>query len=108
MPQPRSPANRARSSRASRSSPADGGTPTRSEATEGAEQADELTADLTYNEARTALDLTMAALQSSDLAVEEMAGLYRRATAYADRCRELLEAVEQEVIQWEDPLQIDG
>jgi len=29
-----------------------------------------------------------------------MAGLYRRAEAYADRCQAVLESVQQEVIQW--------
>lgn len=67
-----------------------------------------LVAGLTYNEARTALDLTLAALQASDLAVEEMAGLYRRASTYAERCRELLEGVEQEVIEWDETPQADG
>ena len=55
---------------------------------------------LTYQEARTALELAMAQLQSSDLEVEEMAGLYQRAEAYAQRCEAVLQAVEQEVIQW--------
>jgi exodeoxyribonuclease VII small subunit len=29
-----------------------------------------------------------------------MAGLYRRAEAYANRCERVLETVEQEVIEW--------
>lgn len=72
------------------------------------EVAAEVAAGLSFNEARTALDLTLAALQASDLAIEEMAGLYQRANAYAARCQSLLEAVEQDVIQWEEPLQPDG
>lgn len=59
--------------------------------------------DLSFNEARTALELAMAKLQSSDLEVEEMASLYRRAEAYAERCRAVLESVEQDVIEWETP-----
>lgn len=55
---------------------------------------------LSFNEARTALELAMAKLQSSELEVEEMATLYRRAEAYANRCSAVLEGVEQEVIQW--------
>ena len=58
---------------------------------------------LSFNEARTALELAMAKLQSSELEVEEMATLYRRAEAYADRCSAVLEAVEQEVIEWDTP-----
>ena len=56
---------------------------------------------LSFNEARTALELAMAKLQSSELEVEEMATLYRRAEAYANRCSAVLEGVEQEVIQWD-------
>ena len=56
---------------------------------------------LSFNEARTALELAMAKLQSSELEVEEMATLYRRAEAYANRCSTVLEGVEQEVIQWD-------
>ena len=58
---------------------------------------------LSFNEARTALELAMAKLQSSDLEVEEMASLYRRAEAYAERCRAVLESVEQDVIEWDTP-----
>jgi exodeoxyribonuclease VII small subunit len=56
---------------------------------------------LSFNEARTALELAMAQLQSSELEVEQMADLYRRAEAYADRCQAVLESVEQNVIEWE-------
>jgi exodeoxyribonuclease VII small subunit len=31
-----------------------------------------------------------------------MAGLYQRAEAYAQRCEAVLQAVEQEVIQWDE------
>ena len=54
-----------------------------------------------YQEASTALELALSQLQSTDLEVEQMAGLYRRAQAYADRCEVLLELVEQEVVEWE-------
>lgn len=54
-----------------------------------------------FQEARTALELAMAQLQAADLEVEQMAGLYRRAQACADRCQAVLESVEQEVIEWE-------
>ena len=63
----------------------------------GAELAD----SLNYNEARTALDLALAQLQSSDLAVEAMAGLYQRAQAYANRCEAILDAVEHQVLMWD-------
>lgn len=56
---------------------------------------------LSFQEARTALELAMAQLQSDALEVEEMAGLYRRADAYAKRCEAVLRQVEQEVIQWD-------
>lgn len=60
----------------------------------------ELARDLNYTEARTALELSLAELQASDLDVEAMAGLYLRAEAYAQRCEELLNQVEQEVVLW--------
>ncbi len=56
---------------------------------------------LSYQEARTALELALAKLQSSELEVEDMAGLYRRAQAYAERCETVLQQVEQDVIQWD-------
>ena len=42
----------------------------------------------------------MAQLQADSLEVEEMAGLYQRAEAYANRCEAVLRQVEQEVIEW--------
>lgn len=62
--------------------------------------------ELTYRQAQSALDLTIAQLQGGDLDVEAMASLYRRAESYADRCEALLLEVEQEVMQW-DPAQPD-
>ena len=56
---------------------------------------------LSYQEANTALELTLAKLQSAELEVEEMARLYRRAEAYAARCQVVLEQVAQEVVEWE-------
>jgi exodeoxyribonuclease VII small subunit len=56
---------------------------------------------LSYQEARTALELALARLQSDALEVEELAGLYRRAEAYARRCEAVLEQVEQDVIEWD-------
>ena len=55
------------------------------------------TQQLTFAQSRTALDLTLAALQSEDLEVEAMAGLYRQAVAYADRCEQVLRQVQQQV-----------
>lgn len=55
---------------------------------------------LSYRDAQTALDLALAQLQSRELEVEEMAGLYRRAEAYADRCQAVLDSVQQEVSEW--------
>jgi exodeoxyribonuclease VII small subunit len=56
---------------------------------------------LSYQDARTAMELAMAQLQSDDLAVEEMASLYQRAEACAQRCQAVLEEVSQTVIEWE-------
>lgn len=64
------------------------------------EAADPIANDLSYAEARTALDLALAQLQASDLDVEAMAGLFQRAQSYARRCEALLAQVEQEVALW--------
>ena len=64
----------------------------------------DISGELSFREAQTALELSLAQLQSPELDVEEMAGLYRRASRYADRCEALLRLVEQEVMQW-DPEQ---
>ncbi|MCP9797279.1 exodeoxyribonuclease VII small subunit [Cyanobium sp. Lug-B] len=61
---------------------------------------------LSFREAQTALELCLAQLQDQDLDVEAMAGLYRRALAYAERCEAVLARVEQQVMQW-DPGQPD-
>ena len=58
--------------------------------------------DLSFNEARAALELVLADLQSSDLDVEAMAGLYQRGRTYAERCEAILNQVEQEVLIWDD------
>ena len=63
--------------------------------------------DLTFREARTALDLTLAELQSSQLDVEAMAALHRRALRYLERCEAVLQQVEQDVMQW-DPADPDA
>ncbi|APD49481.1 exodeoxyribonuclease VII small subunit [Synechococcus sp. SynAce01] len=55
--------------------------------------------ELTYNQARTALELALSQLQSDELEVETMAELYRRAQAYAERCEQILGRVEQEIMQ---------
>jgi exodeoxyribonuclease VII small subunit len=60
--------------------------------------------DLNFRQAQAALDLALAQLQASDLDVEAMADLYRRAQSFADRCEEILAKVEQEVLRW-DPEQ---
>jgi len=62
--------------------------------------------DLSYSEAQTALELTLAQLQASDLPVESMAELYLRARGYAQRCEQLLNQVEQSIALW-DPEQPD-
>jgi exodeoxyribonuclease VII small subunit len=59
-------------------------------------------ADLSYNQARMALELVLAELQASDLDVEAMASLYQRGQAYAQRCSSILDQVEQEVLVWHD------
>ncbi len=60
-----------------------------------------IAADLSYSEARMALELTLAQLQASDLDVESMTGLFSRAQSYAARCETLLMQVEQEVAVWD-------
>lgn len=57
--------------------------------------------DLSFHQARTALELILAELQSGDLEVETMADLYRRAQLYADRCETVLKDVEQDVRRWD-------
>ena len=58
-------------------------------------------AQLSFQEARTALELSLGQLQAADLEVEAMAGHYRRALTYLERCEAVLEQVEQEVIEWD-------
>jgi exodeoxyribonuclease VII small subunit len=67
--------------------------------TEAATEWAKTIAGLSYHQARTAMDLAIAQLQADDLEVEQMADLYRRALACAERCEQVLAAVEQEVIQ---------
>lgn len=67
---------------------------------------DDSLAQLSFAEAQAALELCLAQLQATDLAVESMADLYQRALAYAERCESVLEAVENQVMQW-DPAQPD-
>jgi exodeoxyribonuclease VII small subunit len=43
----------------------------------------------------------LAELQSANLDVEAMAGLYQRAQAYANRCQTVLDVVEQQVMLWD-------
>jgi exodeoxyribonuclease VII small subunit len=63
--------------------------------------------DLTFRQAQAALELCLAQLQASDLDVEAMGELHRRAEAYAQRCEQLLEQAEQDVMQW-DPIHPDA
>lgn len=63
-----------------------------------------LAKDLSYEEARTALELSLAKLQASDLPVEEMVDLYQRAKTYAERCEAVLNAVEQTVHLWDSTM----
>ena len=66
----------------------------------------EIGEDLSFSQAQTALELSLAELQAGDLDVERMMDLYRRAQGYADRCERLLQKVEQEVMAW-DPTNPD-
>jgi exodeoxyribonuclease VII small subunit len=97
---------RARSPRTSEPSEPNGATPgpeaaIPSSASAGAPDHGDGVDDLSFRQARTALDLTLAELQGSDLDVEAMADLYRRAERYADRCEAVLRQVEQDVMQWD-------
>ena len=58
-------------------------------------------ADLSYNQARTALELVLAELQARDLDVEAMVQLYRQGQNYARACESILDRVEQEVLLWD-------
>ena len=69
--------------------------------TQYSETEQSIAADLSYSEARMALELSLAQLQASDLDVESMTGLFNRAQGYADRCETLLKRVEQEVALWD-------
>jgi exodeoxyribonuclease VII small subunit len=71
-------------------------------------QARRTAAGLSYNEARSALDLILAELQSSTLNVEDMAALHRRAQAYAQRCEQILDEVEQEILIWDPSADADA
>jgi exodeoxyribonuclease VII small subunit len=57
--------------------------------------------DLSFRQAQAALELCLAQLQASDLDVEAMADLYRRARGYAEHCETILNQVEQEVMCWD-------
>lgn len=58
-------------------------------------------AQLSFQEARIAMELSLGQLQAADLEVEAMAGHYRRALTYLERCEAVLTQVEQEVIEWD-------
>jgi exodeoxyribonuclease VII small subunit len=112
MTQPRGDTNERRPRQSSRSTSR---STTRSTAASNAEppapsassdQGDPLE-QLSYREAQTALERSLAELQAEDLDVEGMTELYRRACAYAQRCDTLLRSVEAEVLLW-DPDQPDA
>jgi exodeoxyribonuclease VII small subunit len=71
---------------------------------EGQPAGQDTAGDLSFRQAQAALELCLAQLQASDLDVEAMADLYRRARGYADHCETILNKVEQEVMCW-DPEQ---
>lgn len=71
---------------------------------EGQSETQDAADDLSFRQAQAALELCLAQLQASDLDVEAMADLYRRARGYADHCETILNKVEQEVMCW-DPEQ---
>ena len=58
-------------------------------------------AQLSFQEARIAMELSLGQLQAADLEVEAMASHYRRALTYLERCEAVLAQVEQEVIEWD-------
>lgn len=102
-PSTSSSTNAGRTSARRRSNKAADGTPPQQNQAQGNGQ-EETAPELNFREAQTALELSLAELQSADLDIERMTGLYNRARAYADRCDALLRQVEQEVLQW-DPQQ---
>ncbi len=52
---------------------------------------------LSFSQARTALEVALASLQSDELEVEAMADLYGRAMACLRRCESVLQQVEEDV-----------
>lgn len=85
-----------------RSTAASANIQTRDQPGQGENESSKSVADsLSFREAQAALELSLAQLQSSDLDVEAMADLYRRAESYVERCEQLLNVVEQDVRQWD-------
>lgn len=101
QPQAPSPRRRSRSASTSPDAAAEEPLDTAAAAPLDAPEEEDIAAHLSFRDAQTALELSLAELQSPDLDVEDMAGLYRRASRYADRCEQLLQQVEQQVMQWD-------
>ena len=57
--------------------------------------------ELSFRDAQTALEISLAELQAPDLDIERMTSLYNRARHYAERCEQVLRQVEQEIQQWD-------
>ena len=64
--------------------------------------------DLSYGDARLALQESVARLQASDLDIEQLSATYARAMALARHCEQVLEQVEQEVLQIDPDALADG
>ena len=72
-----------------------------SQGREATARQEQVPAGLSFQQARTALDLLIAELQSGDLQVEDMLSLYQRAQAYAEHCEAVLQRIDQDVIEWD-------
>ena len=105
--EPRSPmspprkSNRSPESESKESSAEQKRIPGRTQATDQDQEWQADVARLSFQEARTALELSLGQLQAADLEVEAMAGHYRRALTYLEHCEFVLNQVEQEVIEWD-------
>jgi exodeoxyribonuclease VII small subunit len=66
-----------------------------------ADESDDTAEELSFRDAQTALELSLAELQAPDLDIERMTTLYSRARHYAERCEQVLRQVEQEIQHWD-------
>ena len=98
---PRSPMSPPRKTSRPPESESKGGLPDQDQHTDRDREWQADVAKLSFQEARIAMELSLGQLQAADLEVEAMAGHYRRALTYLERCEAVLAQGEQEVIEWD-------